>query len=178
MKRPTASIEPGWLLLVGVTLVWGCDSGQLHTDELETDPLHTEASAPESPVFDAEAAINAWVVLWATYDLGRLDDLFLNDARLTYFSSEKEGLMVGPDAIREHHVGFDFVEGGRAPEQELWVDDIHVSEFGTVAVVGATWYFGDRATPDDASRGPMTVVYVNEGEGPRITHMHFADYEP
>ena len=178
MKRLTFSSVARWLLVMGLTVAWGCDSNQLHTDELETDPLHTEAGAPESPGFDAETAIGAWVELWATYDLGPLEDLFLDDARLTYFSSEKEGLMVGPDAIREHHVGFDFVEGGRAPEQELWVDDIHVSEFGTVAVVGATWYFGDRATPDVASRGPMTVVYVNEGEGPRIAHMHFADYEP
>ncbi len=166
MKRPTLRSTPLWWLVVGMTLAWGCDSNELHTEE------------SMSPGFDAEAEMNAWVELWATYDLRRLDDLFLDDSRLTYFSSEKAGLMVGPAAIREHHVGFDFVEGGRAPEQELWVEDIHVSEFGAIAVVGATWYFGDRTTPADASRGPMTVVYVDEGEGPRIAHMHFADYEP
>lgn len=120
--------------------------------------------------------MNAWVELWATYDLARVDDLFLADPRLSYFSSEKEGLMVGPSAIRAHHEGFEFVVGGRVPEQELWVDDVHVSEFGNIAVVGAMWHFGDRASPGEASRGPMTVVYVDEGQGPRIAHMHFADY--
>jgi ketosteroid isomerase-like protein len=154
--------------LTGAAATWGCDSGRP-----EPDP---NGSGSEGLGFDAEAELGAWVELWATYDLERVDDLFLDDPRLTYFSSETEGLMVGPAAIRTHHEGFDFVEGGRAPGQELWVEEIHVSEFGRVAVVGATWHFGDRAMPDEASRGPMTVVYVDEGHGPKIAHMHFADY--
>lgn len=127
--------------------------------------------------FDATAEINAWLEAWNTRDLSLVDDLFVNDSSATYFSSEKEGLIRGFAAIREHHAGFGFVPGGDAPEDELWVADLHASMFGSAAVVTAIWYFGSRSgNPDSVQRGPMTAVYVADGGGYRIAHMHFSSY--
>ena len=119
----------------------------------------------------------SWVELWRTYDLDRLDDLFWMDDRVTYFSSETEGLIRGGEALVEHHRGFGFVPGGVTPEQELWVEDVHATDLGESAVVGAVWFFGDRAARNDAQRGPMSVVYSREGTRYRIAHMHFANYD-
>ena len=127
--------------------------------------------------FDGQAHVDAWVQLWNTYDLSRLEELFLWDSTATYLSSEREGLIQGPGGIREHHSGMGFVDGGRPPEQELWVEDVQTSIYGTTAVVTAVWFFGDRAVPaDSVQRGPMTMVYVHAGDGYRIAHMHFANY--
>jgi ketosteroid isomerase-like protein len=136
----------------------------------------SQSQAP-SGGFDADAQIAAWVDLWNTRDLSKVDELFLADSRVTYFSSEREGLIQGAAAVREHHEGFGFVEGGIEPEQELWVEDIQSSVYGTVAVVTAVWSFGDRSAPRDSiSRGPMTVVYTLVDDRYRIAHIHFANY--
>ena len=127
--------------------------------------------------FEADVYVGAWVEFWNTYDLDRVDDLFLDDARLTYFSSEIEEIIRGLENVREHHVGFEFVPGGRAPEQELWVEDVQSSAFETSAVVTARWFFGDHTAPrDSVSQGPMTAVYVLHGNSYKIAHMHFANY--
>lgn len=127
--------------------------------------------------FDSESHVYAWLEFWKSYDLDQFDDLFLEDARLTYFSSEKEGLIHGYEAVREHHVGFDFVPGGRDSEQELWVENLDSSVYESGAIVTATWFFGDRnVEPDSVSRGPMTAVYVWDGSSYKIAHMHFANY--
>ena len=130
-----------------------------------------------TPTFDAEKTVGPWVALWNTYDLSMVDSLFLPDARLTYFSSEKEGLIQGIEAVREHHVGFGFVEGGKAQENELWLEDLHAESFGNTATVTGIWYFrsvsGDSST---TSRGPVTFVYVSEEGTYRISHVHFASY--
>ena len=128
---------------------------------------------------DADAHVEAWVELWSTRDLALVDELFLNDSSVTYFSSEREGLIQGFAAVRAHHEGFGFVDGGTEPEQELWVEDVRSSAFEGVAVVGAIWLFGDRsAPPEGISRGPMTAVYIWSGDRYRIAHMHFAEYLP
>ena len=131
-----------------------------------------------SPGFDADGLIAAWVGLWRTYDLDRVSELFLPDARANYLSSEREGLIVGIDAVLEHHRGFGFAPGGLEPEQELWVEDIAGFSYGNTGVVTGVWYFGDRGSPAGAQRGPMTVVYTLYGDEYRIAHMHFANYEP
>lgn len=129
------------------------------------------------PAFDAETHIAAWVRMWNTYDLDRVEDLFLNDERVTYLSSEREGVIAGPAAVLAHHEGFGFVAGGREPAQELWVEDARSDVFGSTAVVTAMWFFGDRAAPrDSVQRGPMTAVYTWAREDYRIAHMHFANY--
>lgn len=126
--------------------------------------------------FDADHYVGRWVAMWNSYDLDEVDELFLADDRVTYLSSEKEGLIRGIDAVREHHRGFGFVPGGREPEQELWVDEIDAVVFGDSAVVTAVWYFGDRDAETDAQRGPMTLVYVDTGSEYRLAHLHFANY--
>ena len=68
-----------------------------------------------------EALVEAWVEMWNTYDLNQVDALFLDDARLSYFSSEREGLIRGMEAVREHHVGFGFAPGGIDQPNRLWL---------------------------------------------------------
>ena len=129
-----------------------------------------------TPTLDVNAHVAEWVEFWGTYDLSKLDDLFLADA--TYLSSEREGLIVGLDALREHHAGFGFVDGGFEQEQELWVEDVQASAFESSAVVTAVWFFGDRGAPrEGVSRGPMTAVYVWTDDGFKIAHMQFGNYE-
>ena len=126
--------------------------------------------------FDSSAAVDRWVAMWNSYDLDEVDELFVTDARVTYFSSEKQGLVEGIEAVREHHRGFGFVSGGREAENELWVDSVRADTFGDSAVVTAIWYFGDKASADEAQRGPMTMVYVAVGDDYRLAHLHFATY--
>jgi ketosteroid isomerase-like protein len=127
---------------------------------------------------EAERVVASWVALWTSYDLDRVNDLFLQDARVTYFSSEKEGLIRGMDAIREHHRKFGFVPGGKRAERELWVEEVEADDYGDTLVVTAIWYFGDRRKPEaENQRGPMTMVYVRAAGEYRIAHLHFGNYE-
>jgi ketosteroid isomerase-like protein len=130
-----------------------------------------------APSVESERLVTSWVALWTSYDLDRVDDLFLQDARVTYFSSEKEGLIRGIDAIREHHRGFGFVPGGKKAERELWVEGVEADDFGDTLIVTAIWYFGDRKKPAaENQRGPMTMVYVRAAGEYRIAHLHFGNY--
>ena len=127
--------------------------------------------------FDTDRYMNAWLNLWNTYDLALVDELFVTDSSVTYFSSEREGLITGIDAVRAHHEGFDFVLGGRPAEQNLWVEDVHTTTFWPTAVVTGVWLFGDRAgAPDEAQRGPFTFVYVLRGDSYRLAHLNFGTY--
>lgn len=118
--------------------------------------------------------VDAWVEIWNTYDLNQVEKLFLLDDRTTYFSSEKEGVIIGFDAVREHHRGFGFVEGGKEQPNKLWVEDLYSSTFGKTVVVTGIWFF---QRPDrSVQRGPVTFVYVKQGKEFRIAHMHFAIY--
>ena len=91
--------------------------------------------------FNVSEWVDAWVEIWNTYDLNQVDKLFLQDERVTYFSSEKEGAVIGIDAVREHHRGFGFVEGGKDQPNKLWVEDLHTSAFEESAVVTGIWFF-------------------------------------
>jgi ketosteroid isomerase-like protein len=118
--------------------------------------------------------VRAWVDMWNRFDLDRVDALFVRDARLTYFSSEKPGLMAGIDAVRQHHRGFGFVPGGADRGSRLWLENVHAKTHGNVVVVTATWLF-QRAGATTAQRGPVTLVLLGEGAGCRIAHAHFAN---
>jgi len=127
--------------------------------------------------FDADAHVNVWVKLWNTYDLSLVDELFVADSSVTYFSSEREGLIEGIDAVRAHHVGFGFVEGGRTPENELWVEQIHATVVWPATIVTGIWYFGNRAQDTaQVQHGPMTFVYVQVEGRYRLAHLHFSEY--
>ena len=96
---------------------------------------------------DVEKLIDSWVSGWNSYDLAIVDKLFLSDDRVTYFSSEKDELIKGFDAVRKHHEGFGFVEGGKDQSNKLWVEDITIHIFETAASVTGIWYFGIGTPP-------------------------------
>jgi ketosteroid isomerase-like protein len=121
--------------------------------------------------------IDAWVGMWNTYDLDQVEKLFIEDARVTYFSSETEGLIRGFDAVVAHHEGFGFVRGGKDQPNRLWLEDLNQEGFGTAVVVGAIWFFRRGAEGDAApQRGPVTFVCVRDKDEWRIAHCHFANY--
>jgi hypothetical protein len=127
--------------------------------------------------FDGAREVRAWVEMWNRFDLDRVDALFVRDARLTYFSSEKPGRIAGIEALREHHRGFGFVPGGAERGSRLWLEAVQGHTFGRVVVVTATWFF-QRAGSATSQRGPVTLILVNEGAGCRIAHAHFANDPP
>ncbi len=121
--------------------------------------------------------IDAWVEMWNTYDLDRVEKLFLTDARVTYFSSEKEGLIRGIDAVVAHHEGFGFVRGGKEQPNRLWLENLIQEGFGSTVVVAGTWHF--RRGPEGGAppqRGPVTFVCVLDKGEWRLVHLHFANY--
>ncbi len=125
-------------------------------------------------MFDVEQIVGEWVAMWNSYNLSQIDKLFLTDENVTYFSSETEGAFRGIEAVREHHRGFGFVEGGKDQENELWVEDLDATDFGAAVVVTGIWFF--RKSSGKVQRGPVTFVYVKKGEEYRLAHLNFANY--
>ena len=121
-----------------------------------------------------EKIVDEWVKIWNNYDLNKVKELFLDDARVTYFSSEKQGLIKGIDNMIEHHREFGFVEGGKDNGNRLWLEDTMIEEFGETVVVKADWIF-QRKGSDKQQRGPVTIVYVKTDRY-RIAHAHFSNY--
>ncbi len=119
--------------------------------------------------------VDEWVAIWKSYDLSEVPDLFLEDDRVTYISSEKEGAVVGFDALMEHHREFGFGEGGKESPNRLWLDDINIAVYAGSAVVTAIWSFSRGGSPE-AQKGPVTLVYVESGDGFRIAHANFSNY--
>jgi ketosteroid isomerase-like protein len=163
-------LRPGPLLLAGSFLAFGACSPP-------------PAEEPTESVPGPEPLVDAWVEMWNSYDLDRLPELFLADDRLTYFSSEREGLIRGFDAVVEHHRGFGFVPGGTATGSRLWLEELDVQRFGDAAVVTAIWFFqgaqeGEAPEVQDPQRGPVTIVCLLEEGGWRFVHMNFSEYLP
>jgi ketosteroid isomerase-like protein len=126
------------------------------------------------PKFDP-GLVDAWVAIWNSYDLSLVEKLFLNDERVTYFSSEKQGVVKGIEALVRHHEGFGFVMGGKVQPNKLWLEDIDIEAFPGAAVVTAIWLFR-RGDSGKTQRGPVTLVYVPVGGGWRIAHANFGNY--
>ncbi|GMR17511.1 MAG: hypothetical protein BMS9Abin32_631 [Gammaproteobacteria bacterium] len=124
---------------------------------------------------ELQAAVSAWERMWNTFDLQEVDRLFLQSDELSYFSSEREGLIQGIQSVREHHESFGFVNGGKHPQTRLWLEDVKIREFGTTAVVTAIWYF--RRTDGRQQRGPVSIFYVNQDGDYKIAHMNFSNYD-
>ena len=146
-----------------------------NTQKSEIDSQNKKMTLSQN---ETEHVINKWLELWETYDLNLLDDIFLQTEDLTYFSSEKEGLMIGYKHLKPHHSGFGFVEGGKQPKKSLWLEDIKTKIYGETAMVAAIWYFGDRnAVKNSVSKGPVTFILINDKQGnTKIVHTHFANY--
>jgi len=104
-----------------------------------------------------------------------VDRLFVTDGTVTYFSSERNGLIEGFDAIREHHDGFGFRAGGAATGSRLWLEDVAVRWEGETAVVMAQWYFARAGADGPPQKGPVSFVFVPRDGGFRILHAHFAN---
>lgn len=138
------------------------------------------AEAPQDGT-GPRALVEAWVEMWNRYDLDRVGELFIADDRLTYFSSEYEGVIRGFQAILDHHRGFGFVPGGEDRGVRLWLEDLEEDRFGEAAVLTAIWYFqrapeGSQLDSEPPQRGPVTFVCLETRDGWRFVHMTFGNY--
>ncbi|MBS7631668.1 hypothetical protein KEJ47_08920 [Candidatus Bathyarchaeota archaeon] len=128
----------------------------------------------DSEKFD-RSMIAKWVSIWNNYDLSMVEKLFLNDSRVSYFSSERKGLIKGIDKLVKHHEGFGFVPGGKTQPNRLWLEDIDIEVFNRTAIVTALWFF-QRGGANNIQSGPVTLVYVLDGVEWRIAHANFSNY--
>ena len=127
---------------------------------------------------DAPPVIAEWQTFWNTYDLDQMDKLFMNNDALTYFSSEREGLIRGFDAMVEHHKGFGFVTGGEKKPAKLWLEDIEADYVGGVAIVAAIWFFDTvRDGKKVTMRGPVSFICAKDSAGKfKLQHVNFSNY--
>ena len=150
--------------------------------------LSLPSCAPEGPPAEGagqaitpvqiEEALDAWVGMWNSYDLSLVSELFMHGPDVSYFSSEREGLISGFDETVAHHEGFGFVAGGEERATRLWLEEVDVTMHENVAVVGAIWYFDRDGTGSEVQKGPVTFVYAPSEDGPRIVHANFSEYLP
>lgn len=113
--------------------------------------------------------IIAWEKSWNTYDLNEVHRLFVNDTSVTYFSSERPGLIHGIDSLVAHHQRFGFVAGGKVSGNRLWLSDVRYLP----GAVTATWHF-QRASGNE-QKGPVSFVLKKVPQGYRIAHAHFSN---
>ena len=171
MRRPGRRRRYGLgLFLPTLSLAWGGCA-----------PPESRESTTSGP--GPESLIEAWVAMWNSYDLDQVGELFLADERLSYFSSEREGVIRGYEAVVEHHRGFGFVPGGAETGSRLWLEEVGVERFRGMAVVTAIWYFqgggeGERQPASPPQRGPVTFVCVLEEGRWWFVHMNFSAYLP
>ena len=157
----------GKYLLVGVLFFCFALSCQQKNDEIDSSQIKTQVSA----------LVDEWVAMWNSYDLSMVKKLFINSDKLSYFSSEQEGIIKGINAVVEHHAGFGFVEGGKTQENKLWLEDIEIDIFPSTAIVTAIWYFEKPAAAEETvQRGPVTFVCVHDRDDCTFAHMNFSEY--
>ena len=116
-----------------------------------------------------EALLSAWEKSWNTYDLNEVSRLFVTDNSVTYFSSERAGLIQGLDSLLRHHRGFGFVAGGKTTDNRLWLTEVHYRPLAATA----TWHFQRPGSPEQ--RGPVTFLFQQSGKGYLIAHAHFSN---
>jgi len=127
----------------------------------------------------AGSTLTAWTLSWNLYDLDLVRKLFAPVRQTSYFSSEKPGRIQGFEALMAHHRDFGFVPGGKISDNRLWLDGFNVWGEDRMALVTAFWYFDrDVAGPGPVQKGPVTFVFVQDGDAWRIIHAHFADDPP
>ncbi|MDP2957814.1 MAG: nuclear transport factor 2 family protein [Longimicrobiales bacterium] len=138
-------------------------------------PALATPTAPQDREAALRRPLDAWVAVWNSFDLDGVDRLFVADASVTYFSSERNGLIQGIEALREHHHGFGFRPGGAAAGSRLWLEDVEVRWEGETAVVLAQWLFARAGSEGPPQKGPVTFVFVARDGEYRILHAHFAN---
>ena len=169
----------GFLALILLGLVPGCAPETQPGDETNSRVASEEPGPAVDPVAlaELEALVEEWVRMWNSYDLNQVEALFLDDSRLTYFSSEKEGVIRGMEALLEHHRGFGFVPGGESRTSRLWLEGVEKDLLGDAAVMTGIWFFqSDGGSPDPPQKGPVTIVCVRVEGGWRFVHMNFSEY--
>ena len=140
----------------------------------------TTAANPADRVgtFDGAREVRDWVAMWNRYDLDQVDTLFVRDARVSYFSSERPGLIAGAAALKDHHKGFGFVPGGADKGSRLWLEAVEAHTWDRTVIVTATWFFERANAKKPPQRGPVTLVLTPDGARCRIAHAHFANDPP
>lgn len=126
----------------------------------------TSALAQEST---PKKLIASWEKAWNTYNLDAVNALFVNDSSVTYFSSERAGLIHGIDSLVKHHMSFGFVAGGKTFPNRLWLTQVRYLP----GAVTATWHFQRPGNPEQ--RGPVTFILQQAQDGFRIAHAHFSN---
>ncbi|MCK6617087.1 MAG: nuclear transport factor 2 family protein [Cyclobacteriaceae bacterium] len=121
-----------------------------------------------------EAVVEAWQKMWNTYDLEQVAQLFVTNQSVTYFSSEYAGLIIGIDALRNHHEKFGFIKGGKKSGNKLWLSDVRYDYNNSTCLVTATWYF-QRETSEQRQAGPVTFLLVKDNGNWKIKHAHFSN---
>jgi len=125
-----------------------------------------------------EDLITTWTACWNSYDLDVVDELFLDGDGLTYFSSEKEGIIRGKETVLDHHVGFGFVPGGKDQENRLWLEEVGYDVFDTSVVVTGIWFFARPEETTPPQKGPVTFTLILRDDRLQITHCNFSEYIP
>lgn len=103
--RLSASGAGAALLLAGLTGALAGPVSAQTTGAAGSDPVQRVAAVA--------VTLEYWTDMWNRYDLDRVDQLFVADSTVTYFSPERDGLIRGINALRLHHHGFGFVPGGK-----------------------------------------------------------------
>ncbi|MGD8602754.1 MAG: amidohydrolase family protein, partial [Gemmatimonadota bacterium] len=140
----------------------------------ESEVVRRTGRRAESP----NALLDAWLAMWSRYDLDGVGDLFLHADALTYFPSDEQQLITGFDDVLAYHEALGFTPGGFEPEDELWLEDVTIADFGESAVIGAVWHFGNRVDRAAGGRGPLTMVLTETPSGFRVSHVNFGNYPP
>lgn len=122
-------------------------------------------------MFELDKVVDEWVEMWNRYDLSWVDELFLDSEDLTYLSSEREGVIRGLEAVREHHRRFGFAPGGTKHGNKLWVEKPEAFPVDSVVIVIGVWHF--RQVMGRHQWGPFTLVYVQREGRHVIAHAHF-----
>lgn len=117
----------------------------------------------------AQSLIKAWEKSWNTYNLDEVSLLFVQDSSVTYFSSERAGLIHGFDSLLRHHRSFGFAPGGKQSTARLWLTEQRYLP----SAVTATWHFQRPGNPEQ--QGPVTFILKKDAKGFRIAHAHFSN---
>ena len=125
-------------------------------------------------MFDVEKVIGEWVEMWMQYDLSKIDELFLESDDLTYYSSEKQRVMKGLEAVKEHHRGYGFVPGGKKHGNKIWAENLEATPIDNVVAVTGIWHY--RQVMGAHQWGSFSFVYVNKDDRFLLAHLHFGRY--
>ena len=83
------------IILIFIVLIFGCNPEKQTPGKIENDKEEMKKE------FNTQELVDSWASVWNSNDLSLVERLFLTDSYVTYFSTEKEGLIRGINAIRK-----------------------------------------------------------------------------